>query len=284
MTQSHRLARRTLFRAAAAVLVMPVLRAVAAPSSVWERIVTTKTLRVGLIPNRPPYQWTNDGKNEGLAIRMGEDLAAALSKAMGEPIGIDYVTTTWGTLVLDIQSGAIDVFFGMVASEKRKMALNMFGPVYSVPVVAVNRNGFRPGDNWADYDKQDTRIATIMGTADEAAANQFLTHATLRSFKSLAGASLDVVSGNSDALVTSLLIALDAKRKNPVFANVTLLQPVQAFPSGGGTPKDSDGRFAAFTQKWSDEYRASGRGQQTIMAAISQAGLSVKDLPRGVQF
>jgi ABC-type amino acid transport substrate-binding protein len=111
-----------------------------------------------------------------------------------------------------------------------------------------------------------------------------LKRATLRSFKSLADASLDVASGNTDAMVTSLLIALDAKRKNPVFADLTLLQPVQSFPSGGGTPKDSDGKFADFTQKWSDGYRSDGQAQKVIMDAIAAAGLSVQDLPRGVQF
>ncbi|MBS0560981.1 MAG: transporter substrate-binding domain-containing protein [Proteobacteria bacterium] len=263
---------------------LPHARAQAQPASVWDQIAKSQVLHVGLIPNRPPYQWEKDGKNAGFAITMGEDLADALSKAMGKPVRIDYVTTTWGTLVLDIQAGKIDVFFGMVASEERKKAIAMFGPMYSVPVVAVNREGFQPGDTWASYDTAGARIATIMGTADEAAARQFLTHATLRSFKSLAEASLDVSSRNSDAMITSLLIALDAKRKNPVFANVTLLQPVQAFPSGGGSPKDADGHFAAFTQTWSEQYRTSGRTQQVIMEAIEQAGLSVKDLPRGVQF
>jgi polar amino acid transport system substrate-binding protein len=144
MTFARFLVRMFLF---CALVALPAARAMAQPASVWDQIAKTKVLHVGLIPNRPPYQWTKGGKNVGLAITMGEDLAATLSKAMGEPIRIDYVTSTWATVVLDIQSGNVDVFFGMAATDERRKAINMFGPVYSVPVVAVNRSGFQPGNN-----------------------------------------------------------------------------------------------------------------------------------------
>jgi ABC-type amino acid transport substrate-binding protein len=255
-----------------------------AESSTWNRVAQEKVLHVGLIPNRPPYQWKREGKDTGLAIRMGEDLAKALAREMGGPIRIDYVTSTWSTLVLDMQAGRIDVFFGMADSEERRKAIATFGPIYSVPVVAVNSRGFNPGASWAAYDDPKTQIATIMGTVDEQAAREALKKAKLRSFKSLAEASLDVQSGNASAMVTSILIALDAKKKNPAFASLTLPTPVQAFPSGGGAPRDTEGRYAAFLQKWAEEYRSSGRAQTVIMDAIAEAGLSVEDLPQGVKF
>src|SRR5690242_14466212 len=87
--------------------------------STWDRIASEKTLRVGLIPNRPPCQYLLNGEQEGLSIQMGKDLAAALGKAMGADIKIAYVQSTWSTIVLDIQSGHADVFFGMTDSEER---------------------------------------------------------------------------------------------------------------------------------------------------------------------
>ena len=256
----------------------------AAAGSAWDQIATTKTLRVGLIPNRPPYQWKRGGEQEGLAIQMGKDVAEALGAKMGGAPRIEYVTTSWSTLVLDIQSGGVDVFFGMVDSEDRRKAIAMFGPIYAVPVIAVNARGFAPGTAWADYDTPGTVIATVMGTADEAAARQFLHKATLRSFKSLAEATLDVQAGHASALVTSILIGLDAKQKNPAFADTTLLQPVQAFPSGGGARKDADGRLVAFLQAWAEQYRSSGRAQSFIVDAIAKAGLPTDQLPPGIKF
>ena len=215
---------------------------------------------------------------------MGKDLAAALSKEMGGEIKISYVQSTWATIVLDIQAGNVDVFFGMTDSEERRKAVAMFGPLYSVPVVALNAANFNPGDKWADYDKDTVNIATIMGTTDEEAAKAVMKNAKFRGHRTLAEAALDVQSGRSQALVTSLLIGLDASTKAPNTGKLMLLQPVQTAPSGGGATKDADGRFAAFAQKWSVEYHQSGRAQTVITEAIAKSGLPVEKLPAGVKF
>lgn len=256
----------------------------AQPPSAWDRIAATKVLRVGLIPNRPPYQWKRGGEQQGLAIQMGKDVAEALGQAMGSKVEIEYVTSSWATIVLDIQSASVDVFFGIVDSEERRKAIAMFGPIYAVPVIMVDAKGFAPGQNWTDYDTPATSIAVTMGTSDEAAARAFLTKAKLRSFKSLADAVLDVQSGNSSALVTSILVGMDAKQKNPSFAHITLPHPVQSAPSGGATWKDRDGRLATFLQGWAEQYRSSGRAQTVIMDAIKTAGLPTDQLPPDVRF
>ena len=252
--------------------------------STWDRIAAQKTLRVGLIPNRPPYQFKVNGEQEGLSIQMGKDLALALGKAMGADIKIEYVTSTWSTIVLDLQAGNADVFFGMTDSEERRKAVAMFGPLYSVPVVALNATGFEPGDQWADYDKESIQIATIAGTTDAEAAKAILHKAKLRPLRSLSEGALDVQSGHSQALVTSLLIGLDASMKAPNTGKLVLLKPVQSAPSGGGATKDADGKFAAFAQQWSEAYRSSGRVQTVITDAIAKAGMPVEKLPAGVQF
>ena len=215
---------------------------------------------------------------------MGKDLATALGKAMGETIKIEYVQSTWSTIVLDIQAGNIDVFFGMTDTPARRKAISMFGPLYSVPVVALDAKGFDPGDQWSDYDKPDIQVAAIMGTSDEAVAKKLLPHAKIRGLRALAEAALDVQSGQSKALITSLLIGLDASTKAPNTGKLALLKPVQSAPSGGGATKDADGRFAAFAQKWSEDYRKSGRVQTVIKDAIANSGLPVDKLPAGVEF
>lgn len=258
--------------------------ALAQSGSTWDKIAETGTLSVGLIPNRPPYQFEVDGKQEGLAIQMGEDLAAALSKEFGKEITIAYETSTWSTLVLDIQSGRIDTFFGMSETPERKSALNMFGPLYSVPVVAITAGDALASSEWTALDKPETRISVVMGTTDEDAVRNYMPNATIRSMKGMAEAILDVQSGNSDALVTSVLLGINAMDKNPNFTEMTLLQPPHALPSGGGTRKDGDDRFADFVQKWSEEYRASGRVQEVILESLTQSGFGIEAIPAEVKF
>ncbi len=278
---------RQLFAFIAFILALPALLsspAEAQVGSTWDRIAAQKVMKVGLIPNRPPYQYKSGNDQEGLAIQMGKDLAAAVGKEMKAEIKIDYVQSTWGTIVLDIQAGNIDVFFGMTDSQERRKAISMFGPLYSVPVVALNAQGFAPGDKWADYDKENVTIATILGTTDDEVAKQIIKKAKIKSLRALAEAALDVQSGRSQALFTSLLIGLDASTKAPNTGKLILLQPVQSAPSGGGATRDADGKFATFAQKWSEEYRKSGRVQTVITDAIAKSGLPVDKLPAGVQF
>ncbi|CAH1653733.1 MULTISPECIES: transporter substrate-binding domain-containing protein [unclassified Chelatococcus] len=252
--------------------------------STWDNIAKTGILKVGLIPNRPPYQFEVKGKQEGLAIQMGEDLATALSKELGKPIAIEYENSTWSTLVLDIQSGRIDTFFGMSETPERKAALDMFGPLYSVPVVAITAGGALKGNTWEALNTPETRVAVVMGTTDEDAVRKYMPKATIRAMKGMAEAILDVQSGNSDALVTSVLLGINAMDKNPNFKEMTLLQPPHALPSGGGARKDGDGRFTTFVQKWSEEYRASGRVQDVILESLKQAGFGIEAIPAEVKF
>ena len=273
--------RRTLL--AAPALLLPRLAAAQAPST-WERIGRTRVIRAGLIPNRPPYQWNRNGTLAGFAVQMAADMAAALSREMGFTITSEHVPTTWGTVVLDLQAGNIDAHYGMTDSPERRKAINIFGPLYTVPVVALNSKGFDPGENWSDYDKPSVTVSTILGTSDDEMVRSTFKQAQIRSLRGLAEATMEVLSGRAQALITSVLIALDASMKGPGTGRIVELKPIRSAPSGGGTARDTDGRFAAFAQKWADEYRASGRIQTVITDAIHEAGMPAERIPVGVKF
>jgi polar amino acid transport system substrate-binding protein len=284
MTLNRRTVTSMLMATAALAAVGAASPAFAQSGATWDKVAKTGVLSVGLIPNRPPYQFEVDGKQEGLAIQMGEDLAAALSKELGKDIAIHYETSSWSTLVLDIQSGRIDTFFGMSETPERRAALDMFGPLYSVPVVAITAGGTLKGKTWDALNTPETRVSVVMGTTDEDAVRKYMSNATIRAMKSMAEAILDVQSGNSDALVTSVLLGINAMDKNANFTEMTLLEPPYALPSGGGARKDGDGRFTAFVQKWSEAYRASGRVQQVILESLKQAGFGIEAIPAEVKF
>lgn len=258
--------------------------AAAQEQSTWEKIREAGTISYGLIPNRPPYQWEKDGEQAGLAIQMGMDLAEALSKEMGKTISIAYENTGWSTLILDIQSGRVDAFFGMSETEERKKAINMFGPLYAVPVVAVTTRGEVAADTWDAYNSPDHSISVTMGTTEEDALRKYMPKADIRAMKGMAEAILDVQSGNSEALVTSVLLGINAMSKNPNFNKMILLKPAHALPSGGGTRKDSDGKFNDFVNAWAAEYRQSGQVKTVILDSLKEAGFDTASIPADVQF
>jgi polar amino acid transport system substrate-binding protein len=274
---------RTLVLATSAAALVRVRPAAAADSS-WEKIATSGTLKVGVIPSRPPYFWLQDGKWTGFSAEMGREVTGSLAKAMNRPLETRFVETTWPTVILDLQSGRLDSFFGLSYSKQRAEALNLFGPLYALPEVAVNRTGFAPGAQWADYDKPNVRVSVVMGTTDADAAKKLLPHADITAFKGMAEAVLAVQSAHTETLVTTALVALGAMKENTSLGQMVVLEPTYTQPSYGGTRHDSDGRLAKFLQNWATQYRQSGQCKQVILAAMRQYGLDIAKLPAGVDF
>jgi polar amino acid transport system substrate-binding protein len=256
----------------------------AAPSSLWEQISSTGTLRVAVISHRPPYIYDDGGGYKGFSIVMAQDLAKALEVTMEKPIKIEWTITTWPTAVLDIQSGRADLFFGFAFSPERAKAMDLIGPLYEVPEVAVLGPKSKVGDKWSDLDKPDVTVTAAMGTTDEQAGRKYLPNATMRAMKTFNDAVLDLQSGNSAALITSAIIGFGTLASNPNLTNIEVLKPIVSGPSGAGCRKDGDGRFFAFCQGFSWVYRHSGMSKKVILASMQELGMSMSKVPSDIEF
>jgi polar amino acid transport system substrate-binding protein len=257
---------------------------IAAAPSVWEQVAQTGVIRYGLIPNRVPYQWEKDGRLTGLSVRIGADLAAALGQHLGRGITVQHVVTTWATLILDLQSGKSDCMFGLTDTVERRKAVDMFGPLYAVPDVAVLRGDGPRGISWEDFNRPEITVSVTMGTSDEEAVRRFLPKATEHAMKTGTEAILDVQSGNATMFVTPLLIGGPLMQRNPNLARMVVLQPPYALPSGGAARKDDDRRFAAFAEDWAKDFHASGRSRQAIVDSMQECGFDMSRLEGGVAF
>lgn len=249
----------------------------------WQNIMESGVVRFGVLTNHVPYHVFEDGKWTGFAIHMGLDCMEALSAEMKRPLRAEYVETSLATVILDLQSDKLDLYFGLTASPERRKAVDLFGPIYALPECAINRQGFDPGDTWAAYDKPSVTVSVVIGSTDEQAAQKMLPHADIRSLKSTAEAILDVQSGNSNAMINTLLSGMAAKKRVPSLGNPVVLQPLLSQPSTGGTRKDGDGRFFTFLQKWATDYRAAGKSKQAILTAMQQFGLDTSHLPSALE-
>ncbi|CAH1659452.1 PBPb domain-containing protein [Hyphomicrobiales bacterium] len=259
-------------------------RVFAQAPSAWDQAIETGIVRFGMYPNQAPYNFTLDGKPRGFRRLMAEDFTARLSEKVGKQLKVEEVPSSLQNIVLDIQANRIDVHMGLTVTEERKKAIDMFGPIYMMPVAAFNSASFNPGTNWDDYDKKGIRISVIQGSTDEAAARDRLTKVTFRGFKSAGEVVLDVISGNADAAVMGLLLGMNGAKRNPNIGSIIPLQPLYAPASGGGCRKDGDGRFTKFLQEWAVDLQTSGRAAKLILVSMDEAGLDVNKLPPGATF
>lgn len=253
-------------------------------NSAWDQIASTGKIRFGMYPNQSPYNFTIGGKPYGFRLSMARDCAEKLGKKMGRSLTIEEVPSSLQNIVLDIQANRIDVHMGLTVTEERQKAVDMFGPIYLMPVAAFSRTGAAPLRTWDDLDKAGVKISVIQGSTDEAAARERMKNVTFRGFKNAGEVLLDVISGNSDAAVMGLLLGMNGAKQNPNIGNIVPLQPLFAPPSGGAARKDSDGRLTAFLQEWAVDLQTSGRAAELILDSMKDAGLDVGKLPPNTKF
>lgn len=276
--------RRAVLAGGAGLLAGLLAHPARAASSSWDAIKESGVVRIGVLPSHGPYHDRQDGKWVGFAVQMGLDSMAAVSEAMKTPLRAEYVETSLATVILDLQSNKLDLYFGLTDSAERRRAVALFGPIYELPECAINGRGFSPGDKWADYDKPSVSVSVVLGSTDQQAAQRMLPHANIRSLRSTAEAILDIQSGNAQVTINTLLSGMMAHKTNPTLASPVVLQPMISQPSMGGTRKDADGRFGTFLEDWSKSYRSSGRAKAVILEAMQHFGLDTSDLPSTLQF
>jgi len=257
-----------------------------AVDSTWDDIKKSGIVRVGVITNRPCYYWQKPGETEwrGFPVQMSRDIVEAMSKEMGEPLKVEWVPTGWNTVILDAQASKLDIFVGLAETEERKRAVNMFGPLWSVPDVAIARPGITLGKTWESFNNPNVKVSVAMGTTTEQTARKYVPNAQIRALKSTNDAILDVQSQNSDIFINTAISGLAAMKENANLANLVMPEPLSSIPAGGITRKDGDGKLAAFIQHWSEQYRASGKVDTEIKAALVDCGLDVSKLPANTKF
>lgn len=269
------------------MLVLPWMVGRAAAASLWDKISSSGELVCAAIPANPIGSWKlqSSGKFVGYEINLCKQIAADLSTAMGKPIKLRLQESSWTTIVIDLQSGRVDLWPGMSETPERLKALDMVGPIYVLAHCMVDRKGLTDLKSWKQYSNSSVRIAAVTGTSDEQAAHELAPKGTLLDYPDMASATLAVQAGRADALVTNLLSCLDILTKNPtVFGQVVIPTPESSIGSSAGFRKDSDHRFGDWLKQWSEKRRADGTIQKLFYDAMTTAGMDTSKLPTGFSF
>lgn len=254
--------------------------------AVWDRIESSGTVVCGAIPNDPIGSWVDKETNrwEGYEIDLCRAIVGDLSKEMGKELKIEFHETSWGNVVLDLQAQKIDIWPGMSATEERKKALSMVGPMYNLAFCAMDGKGSDVGKTWEELNSPDIRIATVTGTSVEAAFKKMApnaNHITLAKFSEI---TLAVQSGRADVMGADVLRCLSAMKDAPnVFNSIFFPTPVQAMGSSAGLLKSSD-KLTEWLTAWSEENKADGTIKEIFLNVLSKAGYDADMVPAEVQF
>lgn len=273
-----------------AVLLASASFAMSAPAmaeSVWDKIERTGEVVCGGVRNYPPTSFHVGGELEyaGYGPRVCRQMATDLGKAMGKDLKVTWREVTWQSLVLDMQSGRLDIFPGMTATEERKQALGLAGPVWQLSDCVIAAKGKPIMATWEEYNTPEVTFAMVTGAAQAAFIKDQMPKAKIMNLKEMSEAIMAVQSGRAGYMLQELPICMKTFATAPdAFSTFTVPTPVHGIPASAGTRKDEDGRVQAFLQTWADQHRADQSVAPLLLEGFKDAGMDTSKLPANIKF
>jgi polar amino acid transport system substrate-binding protein len=251
-----------------------------APESTFERVRRTKILRIAALPGELPYfaKDITSGEWSGSCIEMAKDIAKVFDAKL------EYVESTYGNSVLDLQSNKVDLAFALNPTPARALSIGFTHPMIIHPFGCVARKGLAP-KSWSDIDKPDIKIVYDIGSLHETAAKRYCSKAQLTGFKSRDECLLNLQSGRADVHILAAILGLSEVGKNPnVGAYYLLTEPLVALPSCLGIQREPDTRFREVIDAWLDMARGSGQIREWMLQGLAKAGASADQVPAALTF
>ncbi len=248
--------------------------------STLERVRRTGTLRVAALVGEPPYFVRDPFTKEwsGACVEMAKDLADILD------VDIEYVDSTYGDSVIQLQSGKVDVALALTATPERALSIGFSHPTYLHPYGLVAAEGINI-KKWADLNDPDLRIAVDLGSTQEMAARRFAPDAKITAFASRDEVTMALQSKKVDCAVFAALLGLTAVQKNPDIGHFSMLtDPVLGLTSNFAFMKEDNTDWRDFLNVWMDYNRDLGQISAWIMDSLELADIDPKDVPEEVVF
>jgi polar amino acid transport system substrate-binding protein len=255
-------------------------RAQGANESTFERVQRTKVLRIAALPGELPYfhKDISTGEWTGSAISMAKDIAKVFDAKL------EYLESTYGNSVLDLQANKVDLAFALNPTPQRALSIGFTNAMIIHPFGVVARSGFDP-KLWADLNKPEVRVVCDIGSLHEVIAHRFTPKATITAYKTRDDAVLAMQGGRADADILAAMLGITAIAKNPRLGSFRLIGgPTVALPSCMGVRREPDTRFKEVINAWLDMNRGTGQIRQWMIEGILQTGAKETDIPADLSF
>ena len=249
------------------------------PVSAWTEIMAKKKFTACVVPAYQPYSAKDAGGNwSGFAIEMAKDVAKSMR------VDVELIETSFKTVVLDIQSGKCNAFFGFNATPERALAIDFAGPLYTLGFAALDRDGWKSkGSLWSDLNDPAIRVCYAVGNSSEQQIKRFAPKSTQIALPKADDCVLALTAGRADRYIDGVMGIMGARAKNSQLGALHLMTPNYALPSYAGVRLD-DGRFQKFLQKWVEYNRGNGNITYWLTSSMESIGIKPDSIPPEVTF
>ncbi len=252
-----------------------------APSgeATFDRIRRTGVLRIAALPGEQPF-FRKDlatGEWSGAAIDMAKSIAGAMNARL------EYVESTYGNSVLDLQANKIDLAFALNPTPARALAIGFTRAYYMHPFGYVARRGFS-ARTWEDLNKPETRVVSLIGSLSDVLLARYAPKAQVIGAKAGDDAILLMQAGRADCAIYGLIQALGVSAKAPMLDQVTLLQgPFVSLPSAMGVQVELDRRWRDFLDCWTDYNNGTRQVGTWMRQGLLAMGVKPENIPTNAE-
>lgn len=253
-----------------------------APQSTWDRIQSTKVLRVGAALLEPWYFKDTTGSDAPGAIKIGDTvwrgigpaIADETAKALG--VKLELIETTWGNAVAGLQAGQFDTMFMLDATPQRALAVDFVpSPMlwYPMGLIASDKVDVK---SWADLNDAKYRVGVALGTNSDQYLSEVAPKATISRFQNSGEIFAAFQSGRTDAGVISA-IAADLARARLKAGKTIVPKPVVAIPGGIAVRKEADARWVNYLNTVAAYFYTTGKTQKFYEQFLAFRGINPGD-------
>jgi ABC-type amino acid transport substrate-binding protein len=237
----------------------------ATTKSAYDRILETKTIRVGYITYPPSFiKDPNTGNLTGIM----HDVLVAAGKNL--ELKIEFTEEVgWGTMVEAVQTGKVDmVCTGLWPSSTRGKFADFTNSIYYSPIRAYVKAGNKKFDGNVDLaNSEKFKIATVDGEMTSIIAKFNFPKAKTLALPQNSDVSqvlLNVASGKADITFVESIVANQYLATNPgSIQPVANINPLRVYPNVMMVPK-GDVKFASMLNVAFDELANSGATNKII--------------------
>lgn len=249
------------FKKFAAILTLATTVSTAiAAESLLDAVQQRGTLTICTTGDYKPYTFLRgDGQYEGIDISLAESLAKTLS------VKVQWVKTTWKTLMPDFLAGKCDMAVGgvSISLERQKKAF------FSDPITVDGKIPFVRCTDVERYqtieqlNRPEVRLVEPPGGTNEAFVRRELPKAQLELFPDNTVIFQQVAEGKADVMITDASEALYQRRNYPQLCAVNPEKPLQYSEKAFLLPRD-DYTWKAYVDQWLHLVKHNGEYQRIV--------------------
>lgn len=255
-------------------------QAPAAEQSTWDRINSTKVLRVGAVAGAPPNYQKNlaTGEWSGIMVDLAKDLATRLG------VKLVVTETTWGNSVLDLQTNKLDIFFGLNPTPQRREVIDFTVPLYQNAFTLIAKKGFQ-AKTWDDLNKPEVTIAVDVGSSYDNLVTAMYDKAKILRFEKSNDATMAVQTGRADVQPLVVTVSAGILKKNPNVGHLIVPEPLKGTTTNAGLRKEADKTWQTYVDKWITELRAADKVNPIVLSNLDKLmGIKPAEIPVIVKF